>query len=84
MEATTHVNECQTPVSSTTSINNNFKLPRIYIQSHNSKYRNWMSFKDLYISLVHNNENFSNVPKFQYLKGLFTDEPASINKYIPI
>ena len=84
MQSITHVNEFQTPVFSTTSITNNFKLPRLNIQSFNGNYRNWMSFKDLYISLVHNNESLSNVQKFQYLKGLLTDEPASIIKHIPI
>ncbi|GFS74668.1 integrase catalytic domain-containing protein [Trichonephila clavipes] len=48
----------------------NFKLPKINIERFSGDYKNWPSFKDLYVSLVHDNMCLSNIQKFQYLRGL--------------
>ena len=63
---------------SSTVTTNNFKLPKLNIQPFNGDYKDWLSFKDLYVSLVHNNVNLSNVQKYQYLRGLLITEPATI------
>ncbi|GFW90895.1 uncharacterized protein TNCV_2418881 [Trichonephila clavipes] len=62
----------------------NFKLPKINIERFSSDYKDWPSFKDLYVSLVHDNMCLSNIQKFQYLRGLLLSEPANIIKHIPI
>ncbi|GFV45898.1 uncharacterized protein TNCV_2322561 [Trichonephila clavipes] len=62
----------------------NFKLPKINIESFSGNYKDWPSFKDLYVSLVHDNMCLSNIQKFQYLRGLLLSEPANIIKHIPI
>ncbi|GFR07835.1 uncharacterized protein TNCT_366971 [Trichonephila clavata] len=46
----------------------NFKLPKINIECFSGDYKDWLSFKDLYVSLVHDNMCLSNIQKFQYLK----------------
>ncbi|GBM63890.1 hypothetical protein AVEN_249977-1 [Araneus ventricosus] len=43
-----------------------------------------MSFKELFVSTVHSQTLLSNSQKFQYLKGLLFDEPASFIKHIPL
>ncbi|GFW85020.1 uncharacterized protein TNCV_1612691 [Trichonephila clavipes] len=62
----------------------NFKLPKINIERFSGDYKDWPSFKDLYVSLVHDNMCLSNIQKFQYLRGLLLSEPANIIKHIPI
>ncbi|GFR15207.1 integrase catalytic domain-containing protein [Trichonephila clavata] len=62
----------------------NFKLPKINIECFSGDYKDWPSFKDLYVSLVHDNMCLSNIQKFQYLRGLLLSEPANIIKHIPI
>ncbi|GFV23376.1 uncharacterized protein TNCV_4780891 [Trichonephila clavipes] len=62
----------------------NFKLPKINIERFSGNYKDWPSFKDLYVSLVHDNMCLSNIQKFQYLRGLLLSEPANIIKHIPI
>lgn len=69
-------------VNSTISIN--FMLPRLNINQFNGNFNNWMSFKDLYISLLHNNVSITNIQKYQYLRGLLDEEQACIIKYISI
>ncbi|GFS89960.1 uncharacterized protein TNCV_506901 [Trichonephila clavipes] len=62
----------------------NFKLPKINIERFSGDYKDWPLFKDLYVSLVHDNMCLSNIQKFQYLRGLLLSEPANIIKHIPI
>ncbi|GFX79897.1 uncharacterized protein TNCV_557961 [Trichonephila clavipes] len=61
-----------------------FKLPKINIERFSGDYKDWPSFKDLYVSLVNDNMCLSNIQKFQYLRGLLLSEPANIIKHIPI
>ncbi|GFX21663.1 uncharacterized protein TNCV_1400771 [Trichonephila clavipes] len=62
----------------------NFKLPKINIERFSGDYKDWPSFKDLYVSLMHDNMCLSNIQKFQYLRGLLLSEPTNIIKHIPI
>ncbi|GFR16868.1 uncharacterized protein TNCT_267311 [Trichonephila clavata] len=61
----------------------NFKLPKINIERFSGDYKDRTSFKDLYVSLVHDNICLSNIQKFQYLRGSLLSEPANIIKHIP-
>ncbi|GFX53839.1 uncharacterized protein TNCV_1597851 [Trichonephila clavipes] len=69
-------------VSNTKS--SNFKVPKINTERFSGDFKDWPSFKDLYVSLVHDNMCLSNIQKFQYLRGLLLSEPANIIKHIPI
>ncbi|GFX48473.1 uncharacterized protein TNCV_583731 [Trichonephila clavipes] len=66
--------------SSITSNSNvsNFRLPKLSIPQFSG------NFKDIFVSTVHSQVSISNIEKFQYLKGLLNNEPASLIKHIPI
>ncbi|GFX42577.1 uncharacterized protein TNCV_261121 [Trichonephila clavipes] len=72
--------------SSITSNSNvgNFRLPKLSIPQFNGHFKDWINFKDLFVSTVHSQVSISNVEKFQYLKGLLTNEPALLTKHMPI
>lgn len=48
-------------------VSKDFKLPKINMHQFNDNYKDWMSFKDLYISSVHTNKNLLDIQKSQYL-----------------
>ncbi|GBM63063.1 Fatty acyl-CoA reductase wat [Araneus ventricosus] len=64
--------------------NSNFRLPKLNIPVFSGKFENWMNFQDLFVSTVHSQISLSNSQKIQYLKGLLSDKPASLIKYIPL
>ncbi|GFQ73800.1 uncharacterized protein TNCT_595711 [Trichonephila clavata] len=72
--------------SSITSNSNvsNFRLPKLSIPQFSGNFKNWINFKDLFVSTVHSQISLPNIEKFQYLKGLLTNEPASLIKHIPL
>ncbi|XP_066904944.1 uncharacterized protein [Halyomorpha halys] len=45
------------------------KLPTINLPTFNGQISDWVSFKDTFISLIHNNVNLSEIQKFHYLKS---------------
>ncbi|GFQ97868.1 DUF1758 domain-containing protein [Trichonephila clavata] len=72
--------------SSITSNSNvsNFRLPKLSIPQFSGNFKDWINFKDLFVSTVHSQISLPNIEKFQYLKGLLTNEPASLIKHIPL
>ncbi|CAG9584275.1 unnamed protein product [Danaus chrysippus] len=56
--------------------NCHLKLPPIKITPFNGEANKWLSFRDTYVSLVHNNETIDDVNKFHYLKT-YLEGPAS-------
>ncbi|GFU30074.1 uncharacterized protein TNCV_3262811 [Trichonephila clavipes] len=62
--------------------NANVRLPKLNIPVFWGKFEDWINFKDLFVTAVHSQTSLSNIQKFQYLKGLLLDEPASLIKYI--
>ncbi|XP_028173753.1 uncharacterized protein LOC114362514 [Ostrinia furnacalis] len=63
---------------------NNVKLPKISIPVFNGNYSDWSSFKDLFLSLVHNNQTLDDVQRLHYLKTQLTGEAEQLIKHIPI
>ncbi|XP_059056265.1 uncharacterized protein LOC131850114 [Achroia grisella] len=61
-----------------------FNLPKISILPFSGKYSEWFSFKDLFISLVHNNKRLDEVQKLHYLKGLLIGEAEQLLRHVPI
>ncbi|GFW34555.1 DUF1758 domain-containing protein [Trichonephila clavipes] len=62
----------------------NFRLPKLNIVVFTGKFEDWINFKDLFVTAVHSQTSVDNIQKFQYLKDLFSDEPASLIKHIPL
>ncbi|XP_075157800.1 uncharacterized protein LOC142231065 [Haematobia irritans] len=58
------------------------KLPKISLPSFSGDYMEWIPFRDIYLSLVHNNFSLSKVQKFFYLKGTLTGEAAGLIRTI--
>lgn len=53
-------------------------LPKISLPKFSGSYGDWLSFKDLYVTMVHDNENLTPVQKFYYLKSCLVGEAASL------
>lgn len=58
------------------------KLPKISLPKFSGEYMEWISFQDIYVSLVHCNPSLSKIQKFYYLKGTLSGEAASLIKTI--
>lgn len=59
-------------------------LPKIQLPTFCGKYEDWLSFHDLFVTLVHNNVTLNNVQKLHYLKTSLTGEAASKLKHIQV
>lgn len=60
------------------------KLPKITIPTFSGKYNEWQGFKDLFISMIHNNVSLDEVQKLHYLKGHLIGEAEQLLRHIPI
>lgn len=67
-----------------TGCNKAVKLPRIVIPKFSGDYAEWITFRDLFTSLIDKNEDIDNVQKLQYLKGHLTGEAEQLLRHIPI
>lgn len=59
-------------------------LPRISLPKFSGDYNEWIAYRDLYLSVIHQNTNLENVQKFHYLKTTLSGEAANIIKHISI
>ncbi|XP_052754163.1 uncharacterized protein LOC113510317 [Galleria mellonella] len=55
-------------------------LPPIPLPVFSGDYNDWISYRDLYISLIHNNNSLSKIEKHHYLKSSLTGEAAELLK----
>ncbi|CAK1592270.1 unnamed protein product [Parnassius mnemosyne] len=60
------------------------KLPKISIPKFSGKYTEWSTFRDLFISLIQNNETLDDVQRLHYLKTQLTGEAEQLIRHIPI
>lgn len=60
------------------------KLPKLSLPSFSGESTDWPSFYDLFTSLVHNNDAYSDAEKFRYLLLTLKNEPYNLIKSIPI
>lgn len=60
------------------------KLPHISIPKFSGNYNDWMSFKDLFTSLIRKNEHISNIEKYHYLKTSLTGEAEQLLKHFAL
>lgn len=59
-------------------------LPKIIIPKFSGKYTEWVTFRDLFLSLIHNNASLDLVQKMHYLKGYLLGEAEQLLRQIPI
>ncbi|XP_036340380.1 uncharacterized protein LOC118749691 [Rhagoletis pomonella] len=59
-------------------------LPKIIIPPFTGQYKAWPSFKDLFVSAVHEKANLTNTQKFHYLKSFLEEEAARMFMHIPV
>lgn len=50
------------------------KLPKIELPTFSGSYHTWISFKNRFTNLIHDNKSLSNVDKLEYLKSCTTHE----------
>ncbi|XP_053681589.1 uncharacterized protein LOC128732366 [Sabethes cyaneus] len=56
----------------------NVRLPQIKLQTFNGDIDEWLSFRDLFTSLIHWKTELPEVEKFHYLKGCLQGEPKNM------
>ncbi|XP_065089066.1 uncharacterized protein LOC135710421 [Ochlerotatus camptorhynchus] len=54
------------------------RLPQIKLQTFDGDIDDWLSFRDLYTSLIHEKEKLPDVEKFHYLKGCLAGEAKAL------
>ena len=59
-----------TPHSPAAPRGNRIKLPKLTLRPFNGDVTTWTTFWDSYESAIHNNDNLSDIDKFNYLKSL--------------
>ncbi|KAJ0169552.1 hypothetical protein K1T71_014737 [Dendrolimus kikuchii] len=60
------------------------KLPKITIPVFSGKYSEWITFRDLFVALVHKNSSLTDVQKLHYLKGHVSGEAEQLIRYTPL
>lgn len=56
----------------------NVRLPEIKIPVFGGKIDDWVQFRDLFVSLIHSNQQLTAVQKMHYLRASLTDAAARI------
>lgn len=62
----------------------NVKLPRINLPTFDGKLKNWVTYYDLFKTMIHANISLSPIEKFQYLVSTLTGEPLTLVKHLPL
>lgn len=60
------------------------KLPTLNIPTFCGDYESWLSFHDIFVSLIHNNNSLSTVQKFHYLKSSLRNDAESLVQSLEI
>ncbi|XP_058448656.1 uncharacterized protein LOC131428628 [Malaya genurostris] len=56
----------------------NIRLPEISLKQFSGKIDDWVSFRELFVSLIHNNQQLGAVQKLHYLRATLSGEAAGI------
>lgn len=68
-----------TPASQASNIpNEHIKLLRVTLATFSGKYEEWIPFRNMFISMIHENPILPNVQKMQYLMSVLTHEAKDI------
>lgn len=60
------------------------KLPQTSLPSFSGKYEEWISFKNAFSTLIHENDELTNIEKLQYLRSALKDEALRKINVLPI
>lgn len=63
-------NQTRPPVAHTVAV----RLPELKIPDFDGNFEEWTNFHDLFVTLIHTNQQLSSVQKFQYLKAVLKGE----------
>lgn len=63
---------------------NEIRLSPIEIPKFNGSYHKWTTFRNLYKSLVHDSDKYSQLQKFHYLKSFLVDEASRLISQLSI
>ncbi|XP_072757728.1 uncharacterized protein [Anoplolepis gracilipes] len=77
---TTSTQSLSQPASQQLSVSHHTRLPRIDLPKFNGTASEWISFKDLFSSIIIENTTLSSVEKLQYLKASLTGTAAHLLK----
>lgn len=79
---TVHASTFATSSSRNETFSAGARLPKIDLPKFSGDYIDWISYRDMFLSMVHNNNSLSNIQKYLYLKGSCTGTPLSlVNEY---
>ncbi|XP_052565835.1 uncharacterized protein LOC120412439 [Culex pipiens pallens] len=65
-------------------LNDHIRLPQIKLQKFTGIIEEWLSFRDLFVSLIHSKAELSDVEKFYYLRGCLDGKPAGLIDHLKI
>ncbi|CAK1582509.1 unnamed protein product [Parnassius mnemosyne] len=71
-------NRVESSCNQTCNSYSNLKLPPLKIPPFDGAPNKWLSFRDTYLSLIHNNENIDDISKFHYLKSYLEGNVSSV------
>ncbi|CAH0564505.1 unnamed protein product [Brassicogethes aeneus] len=74
----------QTNTNVTPNISSHIRLPRIELPKFSGEIREWKTFIDMFIAMVHDNASLSNVEKFNYLRASLVGSPLAIVTQLPL
>ena len=60
------------------------RLPKIQLIQFDGNLENWVTFRDTFCSLVHNNNTIGNIEKFHYLLSVLSGPALQVVKTLPI
>ncbi|XP_055634284.1 uncharacterized protein LOC129774549 [Toxorhynchites rutilus septentrionalis] len=66
------------PISSAIPISSSVRLPEIKLKEFSGNLDDWVSFRDLYVSLIHTSIQLTAVQKMHYLRATLSGEAARI------
>lgn len=52
------------------------RLPKIELPAFDGDYQHWLGFRDMYISLIHNNKTITDIQKYYYLRAALKGRAA--------
>ena len=70
--------------SRNTVMKRRIKLPEASLPKFSGRYEDWLSFKDAFTSMIHDQSDLNNIEKLQYLKSAVTGEAENKIKHISI
>ncbi|XP_066258013.1 uncharacterized protein [Euwallacea similis] len=59
------------------------KLPVISFPTFSGDYNEWLGFRDMYVSLIHNNDLMNRIQKFHYLRTLLQGSASQVLETMP-